>query len=175
MKTTAPAVFESPFGGSLLGKAHARSKRPFRKGRGLHITLSANPRRGLSFLEPKLRRQLMVILRRQARLHELKIQGARLGSLEIHLEARATKRERVSGFLRASSGLIGRAVSGREKGARPLKSKGTLWKCRPLTAILNLRSRWEASARLLERQLQNQGALGFSGSVAVPAAFFSSA
>lgn len=163
------------FGGALLGKAHARSKRPFRKGRGLHITLSANPRRGLSFLEPKLRRKLMVILRRQARLHELKIQGVRLGHLEVHLEARAHQRRRVSGFLRALAGLLGRAVSGREKGAAALKSKWTLWKSRPLTAVLDLRARWEASAVLLEKQLRTQGVLGFSGSLAVPDGFFSSA
>ena len=182
-------VSSTIFGGFLLQGANAREKRPFQKDKRLLVSLVADETRMKTvFFNPKGRRVVTLLLRRQSRAQRVKIFDVRLSRNEIQIELQTKSRQHFNNFLRALTGLMGRTFLGRERGPARIKSsrdfqsyqkqKRKLWRCRPLTVILTSKCNWlRRIRRLNEELLQKTGdSAGLSTTtVALPLTYFSSA
>lgn len=122
------------FGGSLLLGAHARSRRPVSAQHALHVVVRSQLAKGeLSMRHQHHKRRVDLIVRTQAARWRVRIyEYANVGN-HLHVLVRIRSRGAYTGFIRAITGLIARAVLGAERGA----SKGTrFWQARPFTRLV---------------------------------------
>jgi REP element-mobilizing transposase RayT len=129
------------FGGSLLKKSHAKSKRPFSKRLAVHLVLRSSRATGSRSLLRQERRVSEVLLE-EAAVRGVKLHGAANAGNHLHLLVQAPSREQLSAFLRAISGRIAMLASGARKG-RPLSSGGApqamrFWDQRPFSRLVSV-------------------------------------
>ena len=139
------------FGGDLL-VGRRKSARVFDSKRALHVVLRSSRCTGALSLK-KFDRKIVDILNRQSRLHSVRVYARANAGNHLHLVLKAPTRRALKGFLRATSGLIARKVSGRERGstvrctevpasnrahdsAQALPRSG-FWDARPFSRIVN--------------------------------------
>lgn len=129
-----------PFGGSLLGRSHARSSRPLQKGKRLHLILQLT-RFGCAALKTSSAlKRARKVLNQQSRKHlicrvEMTLQGQ-----QLHILSDIKSRDRTIAWIRSITGLLPRYLTGRHKGARG--DRRTFWKFRPLTHCLDTKLEW---------------------------------
>lgn len=135
---------KSFFGGHLLKNANARSPRPFYKKKPTRVTLfSKKLSYQKNFREISFQRKLVVLLRKQGRLHQIKIQGVTSTQEQIQIDLRCEEKESFNNFLRSITGLIARRFLNQERGKANKHKKNlktNLWIFRPLTCLLEKRT-----------------------------------
>ena len=111
------------FGGALLKNSHAKEKRPLSSKHPMHVVLRSSKATGeYSMLRSKYKKQIDMIIRKQAKLRGIKIIDMVNVGNHIHLFLRfracndTVLRKLFNGFIRAISGLIARLVLGVERG-----------------------------------------------------------
>jgi len=120
------------FGGSALGKAHARGKRPFSRKLSLHIVLRSSQARGEgSFFRHE--REIFAALQQESEKRFVRVEGASNAGNHLHLLVKAPSRDHLNAFLRALSGRIAMIVTGAKKG---LPAKSPFWDQRPFSRIV---------------------------------------
>jgi len=135
------------FGGSLLGKAHPKRRRPLDSTKPIHLVLKANA---------SVLRQNQVVLdlvqgevqRWSKRCGVTVYRWANVGN-HIHLAIRLGRVHQWSKFIRGLTGAIARKLQ-----AKGLKPPGPLWESRPFTRVV--RSWRRAFKALLEYIEMNQ-------------------
>lgn len=120
MKTKIYSLNRSAFGGSLLKRSHAKTKRPFNSKLSMHVVLKARK----SCLK-HYNRKVEKIIERQARRHRIKIYNMQNVGNHIHLVLKTSAKIQLSNFLRATTGLI----------SKKLKAIA-LWPQRPFSRIV---------------------------------------
>ncbi|MEO5668811.1 MAG: hypothetical protein ABIR96_12185 [Bdellovibrionota bacterium] len=130
------------FGGSLLRKSHAKTKRPFSKKLAIHIVLrSSQAKNAKSFLRQG--RRVDTILMDEAAKRSVKLHGAANAGNHLHPLVQAPSREGLNAFMRSVSGRIAMLVTGTRKG-KPLQSLGAeellvkFWDQRPFSRLVSL-------------------------------------
>lgn len=126
------------FGGSKLGRAHARGKRPFSKKLAMHVVLRSSQATGARSLLNQ-GRKIEAIVYDEAAKRGVKLHGGANSGNHLHLLVQAPSRDHLSAFLRAISGRIAMIVSGACKG-NPLSNKKTkgFWDQRPFSRLVSL-------------------------------------
>jgi len=109
------------FGGALLKKSHAKEKRPLSRKHPMHVVLRSSLAKGdCSMLQKRYRKQINIIITKQARARGIKIIDMSNVGNHIHLFIKisagnkAILRKLFNGFIRAVSGLTRQ----RERGAQ---------------------------------------------------------
>lgn len=105
--------------GGGLNKNKRKLERPISTKRPMHITMRAEQARGKwSFLNFKNRIHVETIVRRQAKKFGVKIQDfANVGN-HLHIKSKATSREGFQSFLRSTTCLIARKITGARRGVK---------------------------------------------------------
>jgi len=138
------------FGGSKLGRAHARGKRPFSRKLAVHVVLRSSQAMGARSLL-RQGRLVDVALFEEASKQRVTVHGAANAGNHMHLLVQAPSRNHLSAFLRAVSGRIAMIATGARKGA-PLKNQSPalrqvgarlagrtrFWDQRPFTRLVSL-------------------------------------
>ena len=106
----------SVFGGELLGKGHARTKRPINTKSSMHITLrSSMAKYENSFLHYKNRKRIEDSIYRHGKKFNIKIYKLSINYNHLHIHARFFSVESYRKFIRSVSGTIARIVLGIKK------------------------------------------------------------
>jgi hypothetical protein len=143
------------FGGAYLKNSHAKTKRPLSTKKPSHLVLRSSRAIGSrSFL--KFSDRIEALIKRQGRLHGVKIYRFANGGNHLHLIILPISRDAFNRFIRSLSGLIIRIVFGIEKG-RGQKLK--FWDQRPFTRIIEWGRDYRRTAEYLA--LNTLEALGF--------------
>lgn len=123
------------FGGALLKKSHPKTARPISKQKTLHFVLSVrDPKWARNVMNYQNQRKMLRLLKNLARRFEIKWQGCRFDHGHIQILCRTKSRKRLNSFLRSSTGLIARSITGAQKG---IKNKGKrFFAQRPFSRIL---------------------------------------
>ncbi len=130
-----------PFGGSKY-KGNPKTKRPFSSRHYTHLILKSSKAKGVySFLATKNQRRVNEAVRRLAAHFGVELREyANVGN-HLHLLVKANRREQISGYLRALSGVLVRIVMNCQKGS-PMRAAGQrenggkFWDGRPYTKIV---------------------------------------
>ena len=142
------------FGGSLLKKSNAKSKRPLSTNLPIHLVMSPalhsqqlDPNKNLLLKEREIHR----IAHTHARRNKIKIHQMLNGGIRLHLILRLPKKKHLSrrlynNFIRALSGEVARLMTGARK-TRPApvighnfsvkKKAKSFWAQRPFTQVLS--------------------------------------
>ena len=152
------------FGGSLLGKANARERRPISTKRPMHLVLRSSLAKGsYSFLRPERARKIKRVVEKTARRSNLKLYRYANSGNHLHLLILPPSRKAFHRFVRVISGLIARMTLGRERGkenhGKNQAQRIKFWDLRPYSKIM----KWGREFRFVTRYLlQNTlEALGF--------------
>jgi len=111
------------FGGSLLKKSHAKTKRPFSRKLAIHVVLRSTKAVGGQSLLRQGRRVDEALFEEASR-QSVKIHAAANAGNHLHLLVQAPSREHLSAFLRAVSGRIAMIATGARKGSPILGNPG---------------------------------------------------
>ncbi len=130
---------EKAYGGELLKKRKGRiAGRPVVTKQTMHLVLRSSVAKGKwSFLEPKNKENIRIILRKFAEKYGVKLlHGANVGN-HIHLEIQLTNRHTYKPFIRAVTAAIAMKITGVSR----WKSKedvgiNKFWDLRPFTRVV---------------------------------------
>ncbi|HEY8278737.1 MAG TPA: transposase [Bdellovibrionota bacterium] len=145
------------FGGDLL-RGNPKGRRPFSHHSALHLvvrsTLAKGPR---SMLLPRHRKQILAIVRKQARTFEVKVYRYANSGNHLHFLVRPPRtRAQFVGFTKAITGLIARTVTQARRG----KKVGLrFWDKRPFSRIIRWGRAFQCCARYVTRNTLE--AMGF--------------
>ena len=126
------------FGGELLKKSHAKTKRPVTTKSAMHVTLrssmAVNER---SFLYKGKTDRIRDVINNQAKRFDIKIYNFAINSNHLHLLVKLQYRDSYNKFIRAISGIIARIALGAEKGKAVLKDLlQRFWDALPFSRIV---------------------------------------
>lgn len=149
-----PMKFDSlpgalPFGGPLLKNSHAKSSRPLRGRRHIHVVMKLRETR-FHLQERAHRLTIRRCLRRCARQYGLSPRSLHCDGRQIHFSVYLRRKESYAPFIRMFSGLLALKIGGAAKG-RALKEK--FWACRPWTCVEDEKEILWSPSRGLHRQL----------------------
>lgn len=156
---------EKAFGGSLLKKSHAKSKRPVSTRLPMHVVLRSSKARGRrSMLAPAHARKVNAIVRGDARKFGVRVlEFANVGN-HMHLLVRAGNRWAFLYFLRSISGRIAMELTGARKGlglwTKDDGAKDPFWDKRPFTRVVEGRRGYRAASDyVMLNQLEAAGVI----------------
>jgi len=145
-KRVQPSLFSSwqkdrfAFGGSSLGRSHARGKRPFSKKLAVHVVLRSSQAKGTHSLL-KHGRKVETIIFDEAAQRSIRLHGAANAGNHLHLLVQAPSRDHLSAFLRAVTGRMSMIVTKARKGSPLPKNENgstSFWDQRPFTRLVSL-------------------------------------
>lgn len=131
-------VHFSAYGGTYRNTRRGRSKpRPLSRRHSMHLVLRSTRARGeWSFWRIQNRRQIERILAKFSRTHSVKIiSKANVGN-HLHLHIRLFRISGYKRFIRAVTGSIAMAISGKSRWNLAADSKQKFWDLRPFTRIV---------------------------------------
>jgi len=118
-------------GNKVIGKR--RMQRPFVRKKPIHVVLRSSAAKGeLSFLKRKNEHLVHKILHAQSKRHLVQLlEYVNVGN-HLHIKIKAYSREGFQAFLKSSTALIARAITGAKKG----HAFGKFWDALAFTRIL---------------------------------------
>ena len=148
------------FGGGLLKRSHAKSKRPMSTKRPIHLVFKSRMATGpRSMLSPRHEDKIRDIVRKHSVRFGVRVYHYANGGNHLHLVVRIHNRELFQNFLRVISGLIARAVLRAERSSGKLTSGESFWQARPFTRIASWGHDYARLAKYM--LLNNLEAIGF--------------
>lgn len=119
--------------GGVKSKGRRKLERPLAANKPVHLVLKSQKAKGSwSFLTPKNQQIVRSTLQQKAKKFGVRIADFANGGNHLHIKLRFSSREGFQNFLRATTCLLARQITGAKKG----QAKGKFWEGLAFTRIL---------------------------------------
>jgi REP element-mobilizing transposase RayT len=148
------------FGGSLLKKSHAKTKRHIDTKNSIHLVLkSSKAKLAWSFRTVNNQKIVKDILYKTAEKYGIKIEQYANASKHLHLLIRVRNRYTFAPFIRAVTGAIALKITGSSKN---LELKEAFWDFRPFTRVVKgYKAKFITQYYVIQNELEAAGFISY--------------